>query len=307
VTQGVNAGHTFVVSEIGAGTYSSPTMTEVSIPATVTTIKDAAFNGCAMLNKVTFESEVPAAVEGDPFVGVTKNKCAVYVPAKMVKTYRESNDLWNEFIFASPVSATKKFVSFTSDVPFTTRQFNGKKWVDPVSVWMYWVDKAKNNTSASITMTATRDYETKVIPAGFGLVMKTSSTGGSGYIFMPPVGAVEKSDLIADNNLLKGVLVATQMKDIVDANPENNYYILTNNNFQRVISGSLAAGLAYLELPKSLGSAKTITLEDDVTDGIKLINGDEQNAGNIYDIQGRKVENATKGIYIVNGKKVVIK
>ena len=307
VTQGVNAGHTFVVSEIGAGTYSSPTMTEVSIPATVTTIKDAAFNGCSMLNKVTFESEVPAAVVGDPFVGVTKNKCAVYVPAKMVKTYRESNDLWNEFIFASPVSATKKFVSFTSGVPFTTRQFNGKRWVDPVSVWMYWVDKAKNNTSASITMTATRDYETKVIPAGFGLVMKTSSTGGSGYIFMPPVGAVEKSDLIADNNLLKGVLVATQMKDIVDANPENNYYILTNNNFQRVISGNLAAGLAYLELPSNLGSAKVITLDDESTDGIKIIDADEQNAVSIYDIQGRKVETLSKGIYIKNGKKFVVK
>ena len=27
----------------------------------------------------------------------------------------------------------------------------------------------------------------------------------------------------------------------------------------------------------------------------------------IYDLQGRKVENPTKGLYIVNGKKVVIK
>jgi hypothetical protein len=56
------------------------------------------------------------------------------------------------------------------------------------------------------------------------------------------------------------------------------------------------------------GAKAIITFEDDVTDGIKLIDGDEQNAnGSIYDIQGRKVENPTKGIYIVNGKKVVIK
>jgi hypothetical protein len=63
-------------------------------------------------------------------------------------------------------------------------------------------------------------------------------------------------------------------------------------------------------MPKSLGSggAKAIiTLEDDVTDGILLVNGDEQNAGNIYDIQGRKIEAPSKGIYIVNGKKVVLK
>lgn len=304
-----NDGRTFIMNEIGAGTYyNNSTLTEVTIPAGITTIKDAAFAGCSMLNKVTFENAEPVAVEGDPFVGVTKDKCAVYVPAKMVKTYRESNSLWNDFIFASPVSATSKLVSFCSDVPFTTRQFNGKRWVDPVSVWMYWASKAKNNTPGSVTLTATRDYETKVIPAGFGLVMKTSSTGGSGYIFMPPVGANEKSDLIADNNLLKGVTVDTQMADIVNANPENNYYIVTNNSFNRVESGSLLAGQAYLELPKSLGNAKTLMLEvDDIANGIMIINGDEQNARNIYDIQGRKVENLSKGIYIINGKKVVVK
>ena len=308
VTQGVNAGHTFTVEEIGSGTYSSPTMTEVIIPTTVTAIKDAAFNGCSMLNKVTIASEVPVTVEGDPFVGVTKDKCAVYVPAKMVKTYRESNSLWNDFIFASPVSATSKFVSFCSDVPFTTRQFNGTKWSAPDSYMMYWGNKSKNTSATNLTLSATRDRETALIPAGFGLVMKTTDTGGNGYIFMPPVGTSEKSDLIADNNMLKGVTVNTQMADIVNANPENNYYIVTNNSFNRVESGSLLAGQAYLELPKSLGNAKTITLEvDDIANGIMIINGDEQNARNIYDIQGRKVENLSKGIYIINGKKVVVK
>jgi hypothetical protein len=280
----------------------------------VTGIKASAFAGCPMLNKVTFESEVPPVLEGDPFADVNKNMCAVYVPAKTVKAYRESNELWNEFIFATLLSASKKFVSFCSDVPFTTRQFNGKRWVDPVSVWMYWASKAKNNTPGSVTLTATRDYETKVIPAGFGLVMKTSSTGGSGYIFMPPVGAVEKSDLIADNNMLKGVTELTQMGPIVEAHPENKYYILDHpnypNTFVRITDLQLSAGRAYLEMPTSLGASEAkimVTLEDE-TDGILLINSDEQNAnGSIYDIQGRKVENPTKGIYIVNGKKVVMK
>ena len=309
-TDGVNEGRTFIVNEIGAGTYYNCSMLkEIVIPTGITTIKNAAFGGCTLLNKVTFENEEPVTVEGDPFVGVTKNKCAIYVPSNIVKAYRESNELWNDFIFAVPVSASKKFVSFCSDVPFTTRQFNGTKWVAPTTIWMYWVDKAKNN-STSITMTSTRDFETKVIPAGFGLVMKTTDNGGSGYIFMPPVGANEKSDLIADNNRMKGVTVKTQMADIVAANPDNNYYILSDNMFRRVYSGNLAAGLAYLEMPASImnGSAKiSISLDDDVTDGITLINGDEKNASNIYDIQGRKVENVSKGIYIVNGKKVVVK
>lgn len=307
-----NDGRTFIMNEIGAGTYyNNSTLTEVTIPAGITAIKDAAFAGCTALNKVTFENAEPVAVEGDPFAGVTKNMCAIYVPGKVVKAYRESNELWNDFIFAVPVSATKKFVSFCSDVPFTTRQFDGTKWVAPTLIWMYWVDKSKNTSSSSITLTSTKDVETRVIPAGFGLVMKTTSTGGSGYIFMPPVGTSEKANLIADNNMLKGCIEVTPMDPIIKANPDYRYYYLTNNEFRPINEGnSTNAGRAYLEMPKSLfnGEAKTVfTLDDEVTDGILLINGDEQNTSNIYDIQGRKVERTSKGIYIVNGKKVVMK
>lgn len=315
VTDGVHAGHTFTVEEIGAGTYfDCSALKTINIPASVKTIKAAAFSGCTVLNKVTFESEEPVELEDDPFAGVTRNKCAIYVPAKMVKTYRESNSIWNEFIFASPVSATKKFESFCSDVPFTIKQFNGTKWEDPTSVWMYWVDKSKNFSSTTLTLSPTLDKQTATIPAEFGLVMKTTSEGGTGYIFMPPTGTSNKSSLIADNNMLKGVTELTQMGPIVEANKDYNYYVLDHpsypNQFIKVTDLQLSGGRAYLEMPKSLGvgGAKAIiTLEDDVTDGIKLIDGDEQNAGKIYDILGRKVENTTKGIYIVNGKKVVIK
>lgn len=310
VTEGVNAGHTFVVGEIGAGTYyNNSTVKEIYIPAAITKINEGAFAGCTMLNKVTFESAEPPVLVGDPFDGVNKNMCAVYVPTKKVKTYRDNNNLWNEFIFASPVSATKKFVSFCSDVPFTTRQFNGTNWVAQSTIKMYWIKKVLNNSSTTLTLTTTVDRENATIPAGFGLVMKTSSEGGSGYIFMPPTSVSNKADLIAENNRLKGVTVKTQMSNIVQANPDNYYYILTDNQFKRVNSGNLDAGLAYLEMPKSVfnGEAKAvITLEDETTDGILLINVEESATG-VYDIQGRKVEKATKGIYIVNGKKVVIK
>ena len=310
-----NDGRTFIMNEIGAGTYyNNSTLTEVTIPAGITAIKDAAFAGCTALNKVTFENAEPVAVEGDPFAGVTKNMCAVYGPSNVVKTYRESNPIWNEFIFATPISATKKFVSFCSDVPFTTRQFTGKGWDTPV-YFMYWINKSNNNDPSSLKLTSTRDSEKSVIPAGFGLVLKTTSEGGSGYIFMPPVGASEKANLIADNNLLKGCTVVTPMDPIIEANPDYRYYGLQDNKFKRIKLGngnSTNAGRAYLELPESLfnGEAKSvISIEDDVTDGIILIDNGQLTMDNddVYDIQGRKVERTSKGIYIVNGKKVVMK
>ena len=304
---------------------------EINIPASVSEIMGTAFGGCTKLNKMVFEGTEPpvmarSVVDGgyngyegfDAFTAnpryasqsadVTRKKCAVYVPAKMVSTYRSSDDMWDEFIFASPVSATKKFVSFSSDVPFTTSVFNGSSWQSSSTIQMYWVDKSKNNSSSSLTLSSTKDNQTATIPAGFGLVMKTSSTGGSGYIFMPPTSVADKAGLDADNNMMKGITVDTQMKDIVDANPENTYYILTDNNFVKVTSGVLSAGRAYLEMPNSIddgaGVRMIFTLEDESTDGILVIKGDEQSNGQTYDLQGRKIVKPSKGMYIQNGKKI---
>lgn len=50
-----------------------------------------------------------------------------------------------------------------------------------------------------------------------------------------------------------------------------------------------------------------VTIEGE-EDGIKGVNFDANNdADNIYDLQGRKVEKAQKGIYIIGGKKIVVK
>ena len=46
---------------------------------------------------------------------------------------------------------------------------------------------------------------------------------------------------------------------------------------------------------------------ESTTDIVGVTNTNITNDTNIYDLQGRKVKNAAKGIYIVNGRKVVIK
>ena len=50
-----------------------------------------------------------------------------------------------------------------------------------------------------------------------------------------------------------------------------------------------------------------LNLDDDAT-GLRLIdNGELKMDNSVYDLQGRKVEKAQKGVYIQNGKKVIIK
>lgn len=64
---------------------------------------------------------------------------------------------------------------------------------------------------------------------------------------------------------------------------------------------------AYFDLPAS-APAPSISFEDAAT-GIKtVITADELNRnGEVYNLNGQKVQNAHKGLYIVNGRKVVVK
>ena len=53
----------------------------------------------------------------------------------------------------------------------------------------------------------------------------------------------------------------------------------------------------------------TVTFDDDEATGIAIIENGNLNilTGKIYDISGREVQKPTRGIYIIDGKKVMIK
>ena len=79
------------------------------------------------------------------------------------------------------------------------------------------------------------------------------------------------------------------------------------NNTVTTIPGNKA----FLVLTNAEAQAKGFVLEfeDGGTTGIETIENSKHSTedGIYYDLQGRRVENPTRGVYIVNGKKVVIK
>ena len=76
-------------------------------------------------------------------------------------------------------------------------------------------------------------------------------------------------------------------------------------------TGTIAANKAYLQVSSSAAANAFFTFDFDATaTGVDSINAqeNEENAEvKIYDLQGRRVANPGKGIYIVNGKKVLMK
>lgn len=75
--------------------------------------------------------------------------------------------------------------------------------------------------------------------------------------------------------------------------------------FRPVVSGSIDAFKAYLKL-STTDNARSMNVVIDDADGIAGIQTDGQDTDNtIFNLQGQRVSATGKGIYIVNGKKVV--
>ena len=70
---------------------------------------------------------------------------------------------------------------------------------------------------------------------------------------------------------------------------------------------TIPAGKCYLSVAKEASSARDFLgfNGEDATRVNAVENG--QSTGVVFDLQGRQVENPTKGLYIKNGKKVIIK
>ena len=139
---------------------------------------------------------------------------------------------------------------------------------------------------------------TTTIPANTGILLE-----GEGAVSIPVV-ASSVTDVSA--NILKGVTAATT-KDaesiyVLMGSPKVGFY-KNNNEF------TVGANTAYIDASDiDSGGARAFYLFGDETTGINLTENSELRTENaVYDLQGRRVAQPQKGLYIVNGKKVVIK
>jgi uncharacterized repeat protein (TIGR02543 family) len=105
----------------------------------------------------------------------------------------------------------------------------------------------------------------------------------------------------------KGTLEATE---IAASSATSNNYAFNGKQFVWVKT-ALAVGQykAWLEVPTGTQSAPILTLVFGNTTGIESIDNSELTIDGWYDLNGRKLQNkpTKKGVYIMNGRKVVVK
>ena len=134
--------------------------------------------------------------------------------------------------------------------------------------------------------------ESNTIPASTAVVLK-----GEGYYSYTPTtdaAPVAENDLVGTTEPL--VADGGQYVLAKPAEGETGFY-------QAERGTTIDAGKAYLNIGST--AVKYFALND--ADGIEEVvpNSDAQQTSDIYDLSGRRAEKVSKGLYIINGKKVL--
>lgn len=147
---------------------------------------------------------------------------------------------------------------------------------------------------ATITGTDVKFEKVNKVPAGEGVLLK-----GAKATYTIPV--IATADAITGNALI-GVTEETKVS-------ETDIYVLMNEDkgigFYKTTSAfTLGAHTAYL--PALADNTRSFIAIDEAT-AIKGIAAETKTDGAVYNLQGQRVTKAGKGLYIIGGKKVLVK
>lgn len=160
----------------------------------------------------------------------------------------------------------------------------------------------------SINGSTVQVEEIGFIPAGQGVLLycedpADASEGFFAYGYNEAHGELP-------NNYLRGITTATSVSTL--AADGASIYVLYNDEFVKTISGTIPANRSYLAVGTDVNVNARLSIsfaDDDEITAIETIANSQQLKANgqYYDLQGRKVAQPAKGLYIINGRKVVVK
>ena len=224
----------------------------------------------------SFDTATPGTLAGTTWTGATKEVTLKVTGNKTFKTFTVT------YATAQSITPAKEYTTLTSanNLDFTN------------------VSGLKAYIATSVSGGAVQMTQVNKVPANTGLVLKATTPGSAVNV---PVFDGTGADDVSGNNMAGSATETTAVA-------ANAGYILSSGIFQPSSGGTLPAGKAYLAI--AVSSARTLEMsfdESDVTAISEVTNTNRTNNTNVYDLQGRKVAQPTKGLYIVNGKKVIIK
>ena len=158
--------------------------------------------------------------------------------------------------------------------------------------------------SSVSTTAATLSSEIAIAPASTPILVYNGGQEAKTVLLIPTVDA---ADNVQAATAFKGTLTETTIP--ASTSTQNNY-AFNGKQFVWVKEAlPVAANKCWLEIPNSANAAPAMTIVFGEATGIGVIDNGQRTSGDWYDLNGRKLEGrpTKKGVYINNGRKVVIK
>ena len=275
----------------------------ITLPTTVTEIKTKAFDGCSSLKYVNILAASPATLGANAF----PTTAGVYVKPSKLSAY-QANAAWSAYSPKDTYEQTlaTKYASFDHDFPVSFVAKNGHEaleaYVGPSTYRVTQPTKVQKILKM-IKVTSTAANE--------GVLLK--GEGGRTYTYQ----IAETDPGLYTGNRVIGVREDTTLVQ-TESDGKSNWVLQPDYKLHLVSNGTIKSGRAYVHETNdgdtSFG-AKGIYLsfaldEEKNTTGIESIDAagkaDDDNV--YYTISGVRVVNPTeKGVYIKNGKKVIVR
>ena len=290
---------TYVAEGMFAGCTSLPFIT---LPSTVTEIKTNAFDGCSSLKYVNILAASPATLGANAF----PTTAGVYVKPSKLSAY-QANTAWNVYSPKDTYEQTlaTKYASFDHDFPVSFVAKNGHEALE-----------------AYVGPSTYRVTQPTKVQKILKMIKVTSTAANEGVLLKGEVGRTYTYQIAeVDPGLYTGNRIIGVREDTTlvqtEADGKSNWVLQPDYKLHLVSNGTIKSGRAYVHETNdgdtSFG-AKGIYLsfalnEENNTTGIDKVENKKDDEENVYyTLSGVRVINPTeKGVYIKNGKKVIIR
>jgi hypothetical protein len=266
----------------GAGKDANSGLWPYNVNGTIA-IKDLKANDIVVF-KASAAVSAKANVTEDPFMSVVAGGNVFVVDADGVAEFYATK---SSYIYSVTVYGKSLNVKLGETGVVTLASDGALDFSSIEGLTAYKVTKMTTSQVTAVEVTG-------AVAAGTGLIIK----GTAGQTYNIPVAATGTD--ISATNLLKAAVTATAVE-------ADKAYGLSGGVFKKLEAGDVPAGKAYL-LASDITSAPELTIDFGGATGIADVRSKKEEVrSEVYNLNGQRVAQPTKGLYIQNGRKVILK
>ena len=240
--------------------------------------------------------EDPLDLYDNVFSNIAYSNDVLYVPYGTTGKY-QAKEVWKNFTNIKESDPTTVTISVGADGLSTYCPNYGVDFSGATEIAAY--KAAVNGNTVTLTQVNT-------VAAGEGVLLR-SLNGGAATETLPIIEATKN-----DDNAFVGTLVDIEALPEKEGNITN--FVLSKKDgvvgFYKANNTRVAAGKAYLPVENYNPAARGLSVmyDDGTPTGISEIVSEPSTTDDvIYTLSGARVKSPAKGLYIKNGKKVVVK